>query len=129
MDELKLCLPFPPSSNMAYPDIIVWVKGKPRIKRVLSERMNKWIKSCPYLKDDDFSIGTPVFIKYTMFWPDDRVRDGQSYLKPVLDYIVKQHILPDDNRRHVKGEMWWDGGIDHGNPRVEIQIKTLKEWN
>ena len=124
MNKLKFVLPFPPSSNMAYPTV---KRGK-KLVRITSERMKEWLKFAPRLEEYP-DIKTPVFVKYKMFFPDDRVRDGQSYLKPTLDYIVKQKVLEDDNRRIVKGEMWWDGGIDRENPRIEIEIKTLKEWN
>lgn len=60
-----------------------------------------------------------------MFFPDNRVRDGQNYMKPVLDWIVTQGIIEDDNRRIVKGEQWIDCGIDKDNPRIEIYIKEL----
>ena len=96
--------------------------------RAKTTRYNNWIKHAPDL-DFDVEFNNPVFIRYTMFFPNDAIRDGQSYLKPSLDYIVKEKVLGDDNRRIVKGESWWDGGIDRENPRVEIEIKELEKWN
>lgn len=121
--ELKFSLPFPPSSNGCFKS---FVKGK-KILRAKTTRYNDWIKSSPDLSG--MVMQTPVFIKYTMYFPNDAIRDGQSYLKPMLDYIVKQEILDDDNRRIVKGETWWDGGIDRENPRIEVEMRTLTEWN
>lgn len=117
MDSIKIVLPFCPSANMAYPT----AKNGRRIK---SKRLKDWILSCPDLSD------CPKFekctISYLMFFPDDRIRDGQSYLKLPLDYIVSQGILEDDNRRIVRGEQWFDGGNDKENPRIEITIKKVK---
>jgi len=116
MTALKLCLPFCPSLNMAYPTTKTG-------RRVKSKRFKDWLKECPDLS------GSPSFkkctVSYLFFFPDDRVRDGQSYMKLPLDYLVDQGILEDDNRRIVKGEQWFDGGIDRKNPRIEITIKEI----
>jgi len=91
--------------------------------RVKSKRLKDWLKSCgDFSNIDRFEKCT---VSYKMFFPDDRIRDGQSYLKPVLDWIVSQGILEDDNRRIVKGEQWICCGIDRENPRVEITIKDI----
>lgn len=118
-DTLTLSLPFPPSSNMAYPT----VKRGNKIVRVKSERLNEWIKKCPEL---DVVFDGECTVSYRMYFPDDRVRDGQSYMKVSLDYLVKQGVLKDDNRFIVRGEQWVDCGNDKENPRVEIVIRRWK---
>lgn len=120
MNSVKIAVPFPPSSNMCYPTIGI---GGKKTKRVKSKRLKDWLLTC-----GDFTECRKFekcVVSYKMFFPDDRVRDGQSYLKPVLDWIVSQGIIEDDNRRIVKGEQWTDGGIDREKPRIEITIKEV----
>jgi Holliday junction resolvase RusA-like endonuclease len=94
-------------------------------RRFKSKRMKEWEMSCPDLFNyPEFKKAT---VSYLMFFPDDRVRDGQSYQKAPLDYITNQGIFEDDNRRIVKGEQWFDGGIDRENPRIEITIKEYRD--
>lgn len=68
------------------------------------------------------AISSPCRVMYTFYWPDKRVRDGQNYMKAVLDYLVKQKVLEDDNWSIVIGESWLHAGIDKVNPRVEVEI-------
>jgi len=121
MDSFKLTLPFPPSSNMAYPT------GR-NGRRFKSKRFKEWLKICPKLNSEvlDKASGKRYTVTYLIFFPDNRVRDGQSYLKLPLDYIVSQGVLEDDNRSIVCGERWFDGGNDKENPRIEIAIKEYK---
>lgn len=119
MDSIKIILPFPPSSNTAYPTVIKG--GKP--VRVKSAKLKKWLKSAPLL--DEKTEGR-VVISYRIFFPDDRVRDGQNFLKVPLDYLVDQGVINDDKRQILKGEQWMDGGIDRENPRVEIVINEVE---
>ena len=120
MDSIKITLPFCPSANMAYPTVVI----KNKSRRVKSKRAKDWEKSCPKL--DGFPSFEKATVSYLIFFPDDRIRDGQSYMKLPLDYLVKEGIFKDDNRRIVKGEQWFDGGIDRENPRIEITIKEKK---
>lgn len=119
MDSVKIALPFPPSVNTAYPTII---KGRKPV-RVKSAALKKWIEAAPQF---DFKFTKPVTISYLMFFPDRRERDGQNYMKVPLDYLVSEGILEGDDRTKVKGEQWFDGGIDKENPRIEITIKEYK---
>lgn len=118
----NITLPFPPSSNTAYPTVSL---GGKRTKRIKSKKLNDWIKSAPRL--NDIKAPTPCTIIYRIFFPDNRPRDGQNYLKVTLDYLVAQEVLQDDNRKYVKGEAWIDCGTDKDNPRIEIMIKEYKD--
>jgi len=119
MDSFKIILPFPPSSNTAYPTV---VKGRKPV-RVKSSKLKKWIEEAP---NYDERVKKKVAISYLIFFPDNRIRDGQNYMKVPLDYLVSQGVLTDDDRRYVKGEQWWDGGNDKENPRIEITIKEVE---
>lgn len=119
MDSIKIILPFPPSSNTAYPDN---PNGKGRIK---SSKLRAWLAKAPSLKE--FKMDGKCTISYKIFFPDDRIRDGQNFLKVPLDYMVEEGVIPDDNRRILKGEQWIDCGIDRENPRIEITIKEIEQ--
>ncbi len=112
---MKFTLPFPPSSNTAYPTAR---NGR----RITSAKLKQWRENAPSL---DFKVDGEVFISYLIYFPSDHLRDGQNYLKVPLDYIVSQGVIEDDNRRILKGERWDDGGIDKINPRIEIIITKL----
>lgn len=119
MDTIRLILPFPPSVNGAYATVI---KGRKPI-RIKSTKLKEWIKAAPIF--EDIKANEDVFISYNLYFPDNRARDGQNYMKVVLDYIVEQGILEDDNRKFVRGEQWLDMGNDLENPRVELIIKGV----
>lgn len=112
----KIILPFPPASNNLFPT------GKNN-RRFKSKRYKAWLAICPEITDIKFE--GMVTVSYLIYFPNDRICDGQSYMKAPLDYIVAQGVLKDDNRRIVKGEQWMDGGIDKKNPRVEMMIRRF----
>lgn len=116
--SLKLSLPFPPSSNTAYPTV---VKGRKAI-RVKSKKLKDWIRDAP---DIDEKLEGQFYISYRIYFPDDRERDGQNYMKVPLDYLVSQGVFKDDNRKYIKGEQWLDMGNDKDNPRIEIDIRHV----
>lgn len=111
-----IVLPFPPSSNMAYPT------GR-NGRRFKSKRLTQWLKKCPEINE---SFEGERKIIYKMYFPDNRIRDGQSYIKAPLDYIVKQGVLKDDNRFIVRSEEWIDCGNDKENPRIEIYVEPFQ---
>ena len=120
MDTVKIVVPFPPSSNTAYPTV---VKGK-KVFRVKSAKLKAWIKDAPDLHD--IRVHGKCTISYLIFFPDNRVRDGQNFMKVPLDYLVSEGVIEDDNRNIVKGEQWYDGGNDKESPRIEITIREIK---
>lgn len=116
---LKIILPFPPSVNGMF------AQNKHNAKhRFKTKAYKDWLDSCPKLTE--FKISGQCTISYMIFFPDDRIRDGQNYMKAPLDYLCAEGVIEDDNRRIVKGEQWVDGGIDKENPRLVITIKELK---
>lgn len=115
---MKIVLPFPPSVNGLF------AQNKSNAKRRFKTKEYKdWIDKCPSLAE--FKVNGQCVISYIMFFPDDRIRDGQNYMKAPLDYLVEQGTIEADNRRIVKGEQWIDGGIDKENPRISITIKNI----
>ena len=118
-DELmiKIELPFPISVNAAY-------GGGSGQRRFKSKRLKSWIASCPEITARVHEY--PVHIHYRFYWPDLRARDGQNYMKVVLDHLVNCGVLVDDNYDYVASETWDHGGVDKVNSRVEIFIKVFE---
>lgn len=110
---IKITLPFPPSVNGLY-------GGGSGQKRFPSKKYKEWLKACPIPVAE--CLKGPLKVYYTFYWPDKRIRDGQNYMKAVLDYLVNKEVLVDDNWNIVISETWSHGGVDKENPRVEIQI-------
>jgi len=113
MDSFTIILPFPVSVNALY-------VNKGRGKRYKSKRYVAWLKKCPNLSD--YRHNGKCYITYTLFPPDNRIRDGQNFMKAPLDYIVNQGVISDDNMNIVIGEQWLKGCIDKVNPRIELKI-------
>ena len=109
----NLVLPFPPSVNGLY-------GGGSRQKRFPSKKYKQWLASCPELPDYSWH---PVRITYKFYFPDNRERDTENYVKAVSDYLVKQGVIKDDNWRVVSSMLLLPMGIDRKNPRVEIRIE------
>ena len=70
-----IVLPYPPSVNSAYGQS----KGRRRFK---SKSYVAWIGKCPKLFAS--AIDYEVEITYKVYFPDNRLRDGQNILKVVL---------------------------------------------
>lgn len=112
----KITLPFPPSVNGLY-------GGGSGQKRFPSKRYKAWLAKCPHL--DPLLISRPITVYYTFAWPDKRLRDGQNFMKAVLDYLVNCRVIQDDNYNIVISETWKHIGVDKGNPRVEVEIEFV----
>jgi Holliday junction resolvase RusA-like endonuclease len=115
-----IVLPYPPSVNTAYGQS----KGRRRFK---SKKYLAWLSKCPKLYPS--KIRYEVEILYKIYFPDNRIRDGQNILKVVLDYLVSQGVLADDNWHIVTSEKWVSCGIDKNNPRVEVFIESKLPFN
>ena len=113
MDSHKIILPFPPSVNGLF-------GGGSGQKRFKSKKYKQWLASLSPIAVDE--ITGPCHIHYTLYFPDNRVRDGQSYLKATTDYLVSQKVIADDNWKVVASESWSHGFVDKENPRVEVSI-------
>ena len=72
-------------------------------------------------------IDKPISISYTYF-EADRKRDigNICYIdKPFEDALQKCGIIPNDNQNYVRELHHYIGGIDKGNPRIEIELEEL----
>lgn len=115
-----IVLPLPPSVNGLY-------GGGSGQRRFKSAKYNKWIVDCLFLLTrDDYLLLDRVELTYTYYFPDKRSRDCENYVKAVSDFLVNQQVIKDDDCFHVPKLTIIFGGIDKGNPRVEIQIQKAE---
>jgi len=113
---MKITLPLPPSVNGLF-------GGGSKQKRFPSKAYKAWKAICPELPK--LAINKPVHIHYRFYWPDNRRRDGQSYLKAATDQLVRGGVLIDDNWQIVASESWDHGGVSKP-ARVDIYIKEIE---
>lgn len=113
----KIVLPFPPSVNSLF-------GGGSKQKRFPSKQYKAWLKACPEVSPHFFD---GVILFYTYFFPDNRARDTENYVKAVSDFLVKSQVIRDDCWQCVNAMQLLPGGIDKNNPRVEIIIKRGDE--
>jgi len=109
---VKITLPFPPSVNSLF-------GGGSAQKRFPSKQYKAWLKLCPALEERTVE---PVRIAYKFYFPDDRERDTQNYVKAVTDYLVKSGVIRNDSWKDILHEELIPMGIDRENPRVEVFI-------
>ena len=109
---MKITLPFPPSVNSLF-------GGGSAQKRFPTPKYKAWLKKCPELTD---KTSGPVRIAYNFYFPDNRERDTQNYVKAVTDYLVKSGVIENDSWKDITYEELIPMGIDRNNPRVEVFI-------
>lgn len=107
---IEFMLPFPPSVNGLY----VNVRGRGRVK---SRRYSEWIlhankaahgqdvQANPYQP----AFTGPVEITYIFGRPDKRVRDVESGIKAVSDFLTSYGILKDDSQIYKLTAEWGEG--------------------
>jgi Holliday junction resolvase RusA-like endonuclease len=110
----KITLPLPVSVNQLY-------NGGSGQKRFPSKKYKAWLASCPRVKANHFSN---IILNYKYFFPDNRPRDMENFVKSVSDFLVKYGVILDDCWQYVCEMHLTTGGIDKENPRIEITIET-----
>ena len=96
---IRLTLPIPPSLNNLYKNA-----GKRRITTAEYEDWKvraEWSKSARKAKANSISGGYVVYLGL----PKKMRGDIDNRFKPVLDFLVRMQITPDD--RHCQGVMAW----------------------
>lgn len=90
-----IALPFPPSVNTLFAG---------RSRRYVCPRYRRWreIADMEILAARTRSVAGRVAVSVNLHPRDDRVRDADNYLKPLIDCIVRMHIIEGDDRRVVQ---------------------------
>jgi crossover junction endodeoxyribonuclease RusA len=105
--ELRVTLPFPPSTNSLFRN----VRGRGRVR---SEAYKAWAIEAGYRVNRAARLKGPVSVSVALCAPDKRRRDADNSLKPILDLLVKHGVIEADDWsivRSVKAE--W---VDEGDP-------------
>jgi Holliday junction resolvase RusA-like endonuclease len=110
----RITLPLPVSVNQLY-------NGGSGQKRFPSKKYKAWLASCPPVKANGLSN---VILHYHYFFPDNRNRDSENYVKAASDFLVKAGVICDDCWQCVRELHITTGGIDKACPRLEIRIET-----
>jgi Holliday junction resolvase RusA-like endonuclease len=117
---IYLDAPLPPSTNALY----INVKGRGRIK---SRDYRGWSQSKGWeiLTQKPQKFVVPVHLIIIAKQPK-RQRDGDNLLKPLLDLLVTQQIIPDDSHKYVKGVsfQWTERPLLRGSACVIIISKS-----
>ena len=105
-------------------------KKKERMLPIQSKQYLQYEKDCAwFLKPKPTKpIDFPVNICCTFYMKTKRRVDGLNLLAAIDDILVKHGIIADDNRDTVCSH---DGSrvyYDNGNPRVEIIITTVDDY-
>lgn len=105
---------------------IITVKGRPMI--IPSKQYKQFEQECLWLIPNQYKqkIDYPVNIKCLFYMPTRRIVDLTNLLSAMMDTLVKAEVIKDDNSNIVVGN---DGSrvfYDKDNPRIEIEILTLK---
>ncbi len=109
---MKIILPFPPSVNSMF-------GGGSNQKRFPSKKYKEWLLACPRLEPRGLS---GVSLLYQYWFPDNRERDAENYIKATSDFLVKQGVLKNDSWKDIVSMLILPMGVDKVNPRVEIFI-------
>ena len=124
--ELNIIIPIPPRTKKNSLRIIN-VKGKPII--IPSELYKKYERECrPFIPKIYPPINYPINIKCIYYMPTRRNVDLTNLQEAICDILVKYKIIADDNRNIVAT---MDGSMvlyDKDNPRTEIEIKKLDNY-
>ena len=122
----RLTIPWsymPPTANHAYKIIAIKNGRKTIYKLVPTPEYKKAKADIAYIVKEKYR--SPVlkckWVMYKIYWPDDRVRDTENYLKTVKDSL--KGVFFEDDRWQIVGKEHIDPcHIDRDNPRIEITM-------
>lgn len=116
----RIELPFPPSSNTAYPT------GKTG-KRFLSTKGKKWYaEALPEIEFVLMGMDAPekISMAFHFAFPDNRARDLLNYVKLPQDAVC-DILGVDDNHTIVPDMTLRSLGVDKHNPRCIVIISAI----
>jgi hypothetical protein len=95
-------------------------------------KLKKYYTAIACDKLGDVVFDEPISITYIYFKPDKRKRDRDNPLsvhnKFFKDALVANGCIEDDTDEFVESELFFTGGIDKENPRVDIIItKAIRQ--
>lgn len=120
-DEITIILPFPPSSNTAYP-------SNQRGGRHLSKIGAAWKKQAALIirqATTDRDVPRAFALEMILWLPDRRSRDIDNYIKLPKDALCECLDI-DDDWTVIPSITVQGVGIDRSNPRCVLVIKGMK---
>lgn len=104
-ERVVVDLSYPPATNNLYAN----VPGKGRVK---TERYAGWLDESGWriAAQRPGRIVGPFATEITVTRPDNRRRDLDNMLKPVLDCLVRHRVIPDDSLGQRHTIQWSDDG-------------------
>ncbi len=113
MKEFACTLPWPPSVNTYY---TVW-KGR----KILSKKGKQFKKDCAeHIRPQSEPMTGNLWVGVVVSFPDNRKRDLDNLLKPILDVLDDYNVYVDDSQI-------WDLRIKRINAGKGEVIVTVKE--
>lgn len=117
-------LPFPPSSNTAYPT------NRSGRGRHLSEKGAEWLSQAEW-HIRVATVGKPMpplpwHITFALWVPDNRVRDAMNYIKLPQDALCKV-VGIDDKWTNIRSNTVVVCGVDKHTPRCVISIGAYND--
>jgi Holliday junction resolvase RusA-like endonuclease len=119
---MQIELPFPPSSNTAYPTDKSGGRRLGKKGRAWKEEAAQLLAIAlrGYTVPDDRAL----IITMYAYLPDNRPRDLANHEKLPIDALC-EHLHIDDNWQRVKGNAIYFGGIAPDNPRLVIRLQQV----
>lgn len=104
-ERVEIALNYPPATNNLYFN----VPGK---GRVISDRYRQWLDESAWmlLAQKPGRVSGKFIAEITVNRPDNRRRDLDGVLKPLLDCCVKNRIVSDDSLAEKITLAWANGG-------------------
>jgi Holliday junction resolvase RusA-like endonuclease len=105
VERVEISLPYPPATNNLYFN----VAGRGRVK---SDRYTQWLEESAWsiLAQKAGRIAGKFLAEITVSRPDNRRRDLDGVLKPLLDCCVKNRLIRDDSLCQKIILAWSEGG-------------------
>jgi Holliday junction resolvase RusA-like endonuclease len=119
---MQIELPFPPSSNTAYPTNRSGGRRLGKKGRAWKEEAAQLLAIAlrGYTVPDDKAL----IITMSAYLPDNRPRDLANHEKLPIDALC-QHLHIDDNWQRVTGNAIHFAGIEPNNPRLVIELQQV----
>jgi Holliday junction resolvase RusA-like endonuclease len=119
---MQIELPFPPSSNTAYPTDRSGGRRLGKKGRAWKEEAAQLLAIAlrGYTVPDDKAI----IITMHAYLPNNALRDLANYEKLVIDALC-EHLHIDDHWQRVTGNAIYFGGIEQDNPRIVIELQQV----
>jgi len=124
MREIRISLPFPPSTNTYWRSVAV--KGSGRVKVLISEKGREYrseVISEIMKFDNDLNLSGRLHVELKLCPPDKRRRDIDNFSKAILDALTHAGLWLDDSQ--IDKMTVTRGEVDKEFPRAYISVTEV----